>query len=365
MLLKNIYSTRFIDQFSEILALHLADFNTINFKNSIFDASWEKRELKDRMKHIAMVLNQHFPQDFEKASHTILQIINTLQQNKITEGSLEFMFFPEYIEQFGIDDFENATYAMEVVTQFTSCEFAVRPFIIRYDTKMMDKMEKWTQHPNHHVRRLASEGSRPRLPWAIALPKFKKDPTPLLTILENLKNDESEYVRRSVANNINDISKDHPDVVIALAQKWKNTGSQTDALIKHGCRTLLKAGNKDILTYYNLHNTDHIITTDLFFKVKKVAMGENLVFSFSIKNSHLETATIRIEYAIYFLRQNGQLNKKVFKISEREWGPNESKTIEKSHSFRPITTRKYYTGHQKLSIIINGKEELIGDFELV
>jgi 3-methyladenine DNA glycosylase AlkC len=365
MLLKNIYSTRFIDQFSEILALHLADFNTINFKNSIFDASWETRELKDRMKHIAMVLNQHFPQDFEKASQIILQIIDTLQQHKITEGSLEFMFFPEYIERFGIDDFENATYAMEVVTQFTSCEFAVRPFIIRYDTKMMDKMEKWSQHPNHHVRRLASEGSRPRLPWAIALPKFKKDPTPLLTILENLKNDESEYVRRSVANNINDISKDHPDVVIAIAQKWKNNGSQTDALIKHGCRTLLKAGNKDILTYYNLHNTDHIITIDLFFKVKKVAMGESLVFSFSIKNTHIETTTIRIEYAIYFLRQNGQLNKKVFKISEREWAPNESKTIEKSHSFRPITTRKYYPGQQKLSIIINGKEELIGDFELV
>ncbi|MGY0037975.1 DNA alkylation repair protein [Pedobacter sp. NJ-S-72] len=134
-----------------------------------------------------------------------------------------------------------------MITQFISCEFAVRPFLAKYGGQMMIRMEKWSLHESHKVRRLASEGSRSRLPWAMAVPGLKKDPSPILPILENLKNDPSEWVRKSVANNLNDISKDHPEIVIAIANRWKGLSKETDAIIKHGCRSLLKQGHAKIL----------------------------------------------------------------------------------------------------------------------
>ena len=134
-------------------------------------------------------------------------------------GGLEHMFIPDYIEVYGIDHFDLSMKAFETVTQFVSCEFAVRPFFIRYGNQMVNQMKIWSRHKNESVRRLSSEGSRPRLPWAMAIPALKKDPSPILPILENLKNDPSEDVRRSVANNINDIAKDHPDIVMKLGQR--------------------------------------------------------------------------------------------------------------------------------------------------
>lgn len=152
------------------------------------------------------------------------------------------MFFPDYIERFGMEDYAVAVGTMERLTAFTSCEFAVRPFIKKHEGQMLEQMLGWSEHSSHHVRRLASEGSRPRLPWAMALPKLKKDPSPILPILENLKVDSSEYVRRSVANNLNDISKDNPDVALSVFRDWIGHSPETNRIVKHGCRTLLKQG---------------------------------------------------------------------------------------------------------------------------
>ena len=137
--------------------------------------------------------------------------------------------------------------AIEFITQFITCEFAVRPFLLKYGDKMMNQMRAWSLHKSHKVRRLASEGSRPRLPWAMAIPALKKNPMPVLTILENLKNDPSESVRRSVANNLNDISKDRPGMVLKIANAWKGQNKETDAIVRHGCRTLLKHGHPEVL----------------------------------------------------------------------------------------------------------------------
>ncbi len=317
------------------------------------------------MKHTSLVLRSFFPDDFVKTAKLIEKIVKHLKQRNIKEGSLEFMFLPDYIETYGINHYKASINLMEIVTQFTSCEFAVRPFIIKYGDTMLQQMHQWSLHSSHHVRRLASEGSRPRLPWAIALPELKKDPIPILPILENLKNDPSEYVRRSVANSLNDISKDNPAIVIATAKKWRGKSKETDALLKHGSRTLLKQGNAEILKSFGLTFNEKILTRQFKILTLQVKVGSSLVFCFSIQNSDKKSFNVRIEYAIYYLQNNGQYAKKVFKISERQLQPLEKIDIARKQSFRIITTRKFYPGQQKLSLIINGQESKPRMFELL
>lgn len=363
-LLKDIYSPDFYSKFSNLAIDIIPSFDKIKFTNLIFDEAWEKRELKDRMKHTANVLHHFLPKDFEKAAAIIKELINSFQKTDFTEASLEFMFFPDYIERYGIEHFDASVRSIEFVTQFTSCEFAVRPFILRYGDRMLKQMHRWSLHENYKVRRLASEGTRPRLPWAVALPELKKDPSPVLPLLENLKSDSSEWVRRSVANHLNDIAKDNPQVVMKIARKWKNISKETDAIIKHGCRTLLKQGSPEIMEYYGLNNSKKIEVSEFIVATPKVEMGKELMFAFTIQNNNKVLKDIRLEYGIYYLRQNGRYAKKVFKISEKKLHPGERINIQKKQSFKIITTRKFYIGQQKLSVIINGQERSFAEFEL-
>jgi 3-methyladenine DNA glycosylase AlkC len=226
-------------------------------------------------------------------------------------------------------------------------------------------MYSWSKHKDHHVRRLASEGSRSRLPWAIALPQFKKDPSPLLPILNNLKNDSSEYVRRSVANSLNDISKDNPKIIIEIAKDWKDLSNETNYIIKHASRTLLKQGNTEILKHFGLHVHESLICSNFNIQNERIYIGENLEFSFELLNNGTDKQLVRLEYGIHYLRSNGTHSKKVFKISERVMLPNEKFNINRKQSFRIITTKKFYAGIQHVSIIINGQEKLIKSFELL
>jgi 3-methyladenine DNA glycosylase AlkC len=316
------------------------------------------------MKHTSFVLHQFLPDDYTKTTKIIEKIIEIIKLKPFTQSSLEFMFFLDYIENYGINDFETSAKTIEFVTQFTSCEFAVRPFIIKYGERMLQQMYEWSLHENHHVRRLASEGSRPRLPWAMALPELKRNPKPILSLLENLKNDPSEYVRRSVANNLNDIAKDNPDFVIQIAKQWKGISKETESILKHGCRTLLKQGNSEVLKFFGLIDNPKVELINFKIKTKEIRRGDNLEFSFSIQNNDTKTQFIRLEYAIYYLRKNGQLSKKVFKISERHLNPSDIIVIHRKQSFKIITTRQFYSGQQKLSIIVNGQERVIDTFEL-
>lgn len=362
--LKDIYSPSFYDRFSEILTKTVPDFDKQRFIDLIFEAEFDRKELKDRMRHTTRVLHHFFPTDFGKAVALIKDIIEQLRKENAVEDSLPYIFLPDYIETYGLDDYEESVKAIEFVTQFVSCEFAVRPFLLKYGDKMMNRMVQWSLHNNHKVRRLASEGSRPRLPWAMAVPALKKNPAAGLVILENLKNDSSEYVRRSVANHLNDISKDHPEVVLNVAKRWKGSTKETDAIVKHACRTLLKQGDREVLTLYSLVG-EHIRLEQFTLLTPQISVGESLAFSFTIRNENEAVHTVRLEYAIYYRKQNGQLSKKVFKLSEREYKPREQANIHRKQRFVPITTRKFYAGSHRLSIIINGDEKQPVDFELM
>jgi len=185
----------------------------------------------------------------------------------------------------------------------------------------------------------------------------------LLPILESLKRDSSDSVRRSVANNLNDISKDNPEFVISLVKKWQGVGSKTDALIKHACRTLLKQGNTEVLRIFG-YRSQGLLISDFTLVSARVEFGSSLEFSFSISNNASRIRKVRIEYAIYHLKKNGELTPRVFMVSEREMDPGSQTRIERKHKIKPITTRRYYPGLHRVAVIINGVETAPLDFLL-
>ncbi|MGF1765560.1 DNA alkylation repair protein [Aliivibrio kagoshimensis] len=352
--LKNLYNEALINALSEQLSVQCAEFDSAGFSRYIFDKEWQEKELKARMAHISAAFNQFIPLSYPEQ----LEVLMAISPNF---SGFESMFFPGFVELYGLDDYDNSIVALEHFTKNSSSEFAVRPFIIKYNHKMMTQMEAWSESGNHHVRRLATEGCRSRLPWAMALPEFKKNPSAVMTILERLKNDDSEYVRRSVANNLNDISKDNPNVVIDKAKQWIGGSKETDWVVKHGCRTLLKQGESNIMALFGYEKPEHIKIKD--FELPSVTrIGDSITFEFTLV-SQQALGKLRIEYAVNHLKKNGSHTRKVFKLSESE-NRNKIKLISKSHSFKKISTRVYYAGIHGIAIIVNGHEIAYQEFQL-
>ncbi len=354
-LLKDVYSESFYQTIYCHLNQTIPKFSPVDFKQKIFNSKFPSYSWKERMLHTARILEYFLPDDFEQTADILKRLIENLNLAGIKQQSFEFMFLPEIVTNLGLEHFETAISTFEKLTTFTSCEFAVRPFILQYPEKMLAQMLYWSNHSNHHVRRLASEGARPRLPWAMSLPKLKQDPSPLLPILNNLKYDPCSIVRRSVANNLNDISKDHPQKVIEIAKAWQGINPKTDALIKHGCRTLFKQGNQEIMQLFGFYPSD-IYCHKFKTLTPKIILGESLEFAFSVTNKNNKTQKVRFEYAIYYLKKNGSYFRKVFKISERTLQELETHIIHRKQSFKPITMRQFYSGKHYLAIIINGQE---------
>ena len=309
------------------------------------------------MRHISTILGAHLPSDYKESIKILKQVFSSMNY----AFSLENMIFQDYVEVFGLNEFSTSMNALESFTKQSSSEFAIRRFILKYPDQSMQQMLLWTASNNADVRRLASEGCRPRLPWAVSLPLFKKNPAKVLEILTLLKDDESKYVRKSVSNNLNDISKDNPETLKRVTREWIGESKQRDSLLKHGCRTLLKNSDKDILQLFGFKEPTHLELKKFQF-TKDVKLGKSLNFSFEIVSKEA-LGQIRVEFSLEFLRKNGLRNRKVFKISEANVLKN-NKSVSKSYSFKKISTRLYYRGEQSISIIINGIEFISKEFTL-
>ena len=353
--LKNLYNKPFISVLSDEMSKQHSTFDKKAFNQSVFNKDWKNKELLQRMHHITECLHKHLPGNYKKA-------INILKPVSTKFSGFEPMFFPDFVECYGLHDFETSIPALEHFTKYSSSEFAVRAFIMQDEKLMMKQMLRWASSDNHHVRRLATEGCRPRLPWAVSLPNFKRNPQAILSILKRLKNDESEYVRRSVANNLNDISKDNPEIVLDLATQWIGKNSNTDRLIKHACRTLLTQGNQRALSLFGFTQVRHIKVSQLKVQTN-VTLGSKLPFSFLLESRLKKLGKCRIEFAIDFVKSNSSLSRKVFKIAEFNSADN-VKQIIKTFSFKKISTRKYYVGKHKITVIINGVEKASKSFNL-
>lgn len=318
-----------------------------------------QRELNERLRHTTKTLYNFLPNDFQTAVNILKQVVPNLKTGYTT------LVFPDYVGLYGLNDFNYSLEALSYFTSFGSSEFAIRVFL-RHDFKStMRVMAKWTKSENHHIRRLASEGCRPRLPWSFKLENVCRDPQLTLPILSKLKEDQEPYVKKSVANHLNDFSKDHPEFLIKVLNDWKTDNLHTNWILKHASRTLLKQGNVKVLNYFGIKSSKNLEIDALLIKNKKVKVGENLNFSFNLNNSGNKPIKVRLEYAIYFKLANDKLGKKVFKLSETIIKSEEKVKYEKKHSFKPLSTRNYNTGQHYIGIIVNGVEAERISFQLV
>jgi 3-methyladenine DNA glycosylase AlkC len=268
MKLKDFFDEQSVTALANAVKSQVPSLAVEESRTRVFDRDWEGRELKQRTRHITTVLHGFLPPDYGPALETLSKVLP-----RMGKQGLILMVFPDYVEMYGLEDWEALMPAVEEFTQRMSAEFAIRLFIIRYPDRTMAQMLKWAQHENAEVRRLATEGCRPRLPWGIRLSALVADPSPILPILELLKDDESESVRRSVANNVNDISKDNPDVVLDTLCRWQaHSGSQPEMewIISHALRTLTvsrspKEWRSYCITPLKLAPSPRCFTTELIF----------------------------------------------------------------------------------------------------
>lgn len=354
-LLKNRYTPDYIQTLSLAIKQELKHFDCAAFEKNVMDDKWPDRELKSRMRHICDKIQQHLELNYKDAILLLKKIAPDFT-------GYEGMFIPQYVENYGLDDWKTSLPALAYFTEHASSEFAVRPFIIQDQKKMMKQMEKWSSHKNYHIRRLATEGCRPRLPWAMSLPEFKENPRPIIPILDNLKNDAELYVRRSVANNINDISKDNPDLTRDLIRLWKGDDEQQNWVMKHGARTLLKKGDSTTLRLFEFPLPKGVEVID-FNCDNSVAISEDFHFNFELKGPKDRLGKIRLEYKIHYVKANGKTSPKVFKIQEGDYDQ-ESLLVSKKQSFRQLSTRKHYPGTHSIEIIVNGVRLSIDNFEV-
>jgi len=270
-----------------------------------------------------------------------------------------------YVGVRGHDHFDLSMTIFKELTKRFTAEFGIRFFLLGSPEKTLSVLKLWVKDEDRHVRRLVSEGTRPRLPWAMCLPLFIKDPSAVIDLLEGLKDDGEEYVRRSVANNLNDIAKDHPDVVADVAERWmKGASYERKKLVRHACRTLIKNGHKKVLRVFG-YTSAKIQRAVLEVKTPELIFGHVLEFTLSVASDCGHDQPLMIDYIIHHQKANGKTLPKIFKWRTKTLEANKLLTVTKKHAIKKITTRKYYPGAHRLEVVINGTSVGIADFNLL
>jgi 3-methyladenine DNA glycosylase AlkC len=334
----------------------------------------EELEMKARAMRIAHALEHTLPADFNQACDVLEAALAppipieglASQRVAVEQGLAGWIMWPlgEYVARAGIDQPERALKALHAFTQRLTAEFAIRPFIVAHPELTLRTMLAWTHDPSPHVRRLASEGSRPRLPWGLRLQALVQDPTPTLPILAALQDDSSEYVRRSVANHLNDIAKDHPQVVVRwVKDHLKGAPPERVALLKHASRSLVKHGYAPMLALWGVGSA-FAGSAKLTVTPRKVAIGDSLTLALQLSSSSGKPQKLLVDYAVHHVKANGERTAKVFKGWALTLGPQAQTALAKKHSMRAVTTRRYYPGRHAVDVQINGQTVATATFDL-
>lgn len=360
---KNFFNVPLVEKLAGLLTRANDGLNTEKFISQA-TTGFDQLELKQRSNQIRDALVMTLPNDITIAGPMLISTLGpeapidggTTQEGN-EEGLSGFIIMPmaDFVAEIGRDKPAESFAVLEELTKRFSSEFAVRPFILDDPQGAMQQFAKWARSDNAHVRRLASEGCRPLLPWGLRLAPFVKDPTPILPILETLKDDQTEYVRRSVANNLNDIAKNQPDLVAEIASKWlKGATRNRQRLVRHACRTLIKKGHEPTLQALGYGELAAELS-GFALASTNIKLGDALQFNFEIKSTAKKSQPFILDYAIHFKKANGSTAPKVFKLKTGELNPGETLLIEKSHPIKKITTMVFYEGEHKVELLANGK----------
>lgn len=323
------------------------------------------QEMKARTLIFTHALHDHLPPDFPAAWAVLQATLDAEPADSVPEGGWHYWPMAQLIELYGLEHFAEAMQAMHEITRRHTAEFAIRPFLVRYPERTLAVLHEWTQDENHHVRRLVSEGTRPRLPWGMRLHQFIADPTPTLALLEKLKDDPSEYVRRSVANHLNDITKDNAHLVLETLARWQvNSTPERQWITRHALRSLVKAGDPQALRLLGYEQAQ-VSVSALTVAPPVLTFGNTLEIAFTLQSEADEPQDLVVDYVLHFVKANGRTAPKVFKLRNVSLDGRQSLPLRKNHPFRPITTRRFYPGRHRVEIQVNGQTLAGADFELV
>ena len=314
--------------------------------------------LMQRLRRVTECIHAQMPPDYRQT----LAILRDFAPH--INHSFASMVLPDYVGLYGRHDFDVSMDAFKFFTTFGSSEFAVREFLRLDLPRALATMEAWSRDENEHVRRLASEGSRPRLPWSFRLDALVRDPSPTAPILDNLKQDSSLYVRKSVANHLNDITKDHPDWVMDRLTQWPLDHTYTAWIAKRALRTLIKQGNSRALALIGAGERAQVELQAFTVEPQSITLGETVTLHVQLKSTATTAQRLVVDYTIHYVKKSGGSSPKVFKFKEFTLGAGESITLTRKQSIRNFTTRIHYPGRHEVEIMVNGEQMAQGYFEL-
>ena len=333
-------------------------FDTSAFRAAVFDFSWDERALKQRIRHVAVCIDEALDGDYARK----LQVLRSAAEDLPVTG-IPVWCFNDFVEEYGVEFPDISLPALEQLTRLASSEFAVRPFIARYPGRMAKQMLEWAASDDAAVRRLASEGYRPRLPWGMGLPAIKSDPTPVLAVLVRLRNDPDEVVRRSVANNLNDISKDHPELVVSVLRQW---GDSTPAsLRKHALRTLLKKGHAGAMELLGFAKDVDVVIEGMTVSPPVGKVGESVHVEFQVCSVSDEPQSVMVDYAVVFQNASGTGSRKVFKGVTQELPGRDEIRFRRKISLQQMSTRRILPGAHTVEAQVNGVVLATAGFDVV
>lgn len=349
-----------------ISAVH-PSFSSTAFVSDVLDG-YDALALMPRGEKIAQALRRHLPDDYAHALAILLDSLDQAHGRDPGQSLASFLYLPHtlFVAEFGLAHFELSMRAQHALTQRFTAEFSIRPFIERHPEATLRQLQAWACDPSAHVRRLVSEGTRPQLPWAPRLRRFQADPAPVLALLELLKDDPDLYVRRSVANNLNDIGKDHPGVLVDTAQAWLQGASAERAwIVGHALRSAVKRGESGALQVLGFGQTPRVSVTKVQISPGRAATGGAVHIDFEVTNTHTTAQSVLVDFCVHYVKANGQTRAKVFKLKTLQLAPGQTAPLAKKLSLAQMSTRRHYPGLHKVDVILNGQAQPLGAFELL
>ncbi|MES2353655.1 MAG: DNA alkylation repair protein [Pseudomonadota bacterium] len=311
--------------------------------------------LMQRLRRMTESLHATLPADYRKTLRILRKLAPRINHGFVT------LVLPDYVGLYGLDDFDVSMDALKFFTAFGSSEFAIRKFLRDDLARTLAVMENWSRDESEAVRRLASEGCRPRLPWSFRLDSLVADPSPVASILENLKADTSLYVRKSVANHLNDITKDHPIWVLDRIESWPLENAHTAWIARHALRTLIKKGDRRALAVIGAGEKPKVFVHDFLVYPQAITLGDRLSFSCRLESKSSKAQRLVVDYIIHYVKKSGETSAKVFKLKELTLGSRETVSIARDQIIRDFTTRVHHPGCHEIEIVVNG-ESIARDF---